>query len=199
MASNSYSLEQNLIINESELNKYKTICDSSYNDIPEEHRIAYKLARMALKSKQCNEPYEMLLSTILYLINLETKHGWDALDNIENPTEYYEFKPSSKKHSPSGQINDDTLTKINKDNKPYLEGKKTWMILAGIDKDKCTFNIIYKFPMEIYHESRKQYLENIITKNKTKTKQTRVTYPVSVPKSIKLCKEQNKPYFVWKL
>ncbi len=199
MASNSDSLEQNLIINESELNKYKTMCDLSPNDIPEVYRIAYKLAGMSLKSKQCNEPYETLLSDVLMVNNLETKHGWDAVDNSENPTEYYEFKPSSRKDNPTGQINDDSGSKINKNNKPYLEGKKTWMILAGIDKDNYTFNSIYKFPMEIYHESRKQYLENTIKKNKTKQKQTRVTYQISVPKSIKLCKEQNNPYYVWKL
>jgi hypothetical protein len=199
MASNTDSLEQNLIINESELHKFKTICDSSYNDIPKEHHMAYIVSGMSLKSKQCNEPYELLLSNILNLKNIETKHGWDAIDNSENPKEYYEYKPSSKKDSPTGQINDDSGSKINKNNKPYLEGKKTWMILAGIDKDNYTFNSIYKFPMEIYHESRKQYLENTIKKNKTKQKQTRVTYQISVPKSIKLCKEQNKPYYVWKL
>lgn len=194
------NLEQPLLIDINKLNEYKQIKFMFENNgIPEEHKIAYELALMALTSKQCNESYEKLLSSCLGVVNLEEKHGWDAVDKIENPTEFYEYKPSSNKNSPSGTINDDTETKIIKFEKLVEEGKNTWLILAGINKEEFNFNVIYKFPAEIYNLDRRKYLNETMEKNKKSAKQTRITYSINVKKSIELCKRFNKLYYIWKM
>jgi hypothetical protein len=191
-----------LIVNEEYMSKYghiKMMLD--HKQVPEEHKLAYELAVSGLTSKQCNEPYEKLISYCLGLENSENKHGWDGLDSIENPTEFYEYKPSSKANSPSGTINDDSEAKIAKcELLTATEGKKGWLILAGINKDAYNFNVIYKFPLEIYNEDRRKYLAETLEKNKKQggAKQTRITYAINVKKSIELCKQFNKYYYVWK-
>ena len=171
------------------------------NELSEERKIERELALMTLNSKQCNEAYEALLSSCLGVVNLEEKHGWDAIDNVENPTEFYEYKPSSDKKSPSGTINDDSETKIIKFEKLVEEGKNTWLILAGINKEEFNFSVIYKFPAEIYNLDRRKYLNETMEKNKNSKKQTqtRITYNIRVNKSIKLCKKFNKVYYIWKM
>jgi hypothetical protein len=198
----SYVIEQPMLsplqINEAEMNSYAKI--ASCESIPEEHKAAYLLAKQALESKQCNEPYEMLLSSVLGLDNNPKKHGWDAWDNEENPQEFYEYKPSSNTYNPSGTINDDTFDKINKC-KDLLPGQKGWLVLAGIDKTTYKFSVIYKFPIEAYHEDRIKYLNRLMEKNKKNRddgKQTRSTYGISISKSVRLCKEQKLKYYVWK-
>lgn len=191
------SLENALVINEDKINQYTHLSYKNIDDIQEEHRVAYRLGLDSLKSGQCNEPYERLISDILELVNLDKKHGWDGVNNIENITEVYEYKPSSKTNSPSGTINDDSIAKIEKCENLSKEGKKGWLILAGIDKEKFNFKVIYKFPLEIYNDDRKKYLQTMMEKNKNKTTQTRITYAINVNKSIKLCKEFNIPYYVW--
>lgn len=190
-------LENTLVINEDKINQYTHLAKQNIHDITSEHRLAYRLAIDSLKSGQCNEPYEKLISDVLELVNLDKKHGWDAIDNIENTTEVYEYKPSSKTNSPSGTINDDSIAKIEKCENLSKEGKKGWLILAGINKDHFNFKVIYKFPLEIYNDDRKKYLQTMMEKNKNKTTQTRITYAINVNKSIKLCKEFNVPYYVW--
>jgi hypothetical protein len=192
------TLENMLVINEDKINQYTHLSNQNIDDIPSEHRLAYRLAIDSLKSGQCNEPYEKLISDVLELVNLDKKHGWDAIDNIENTREVYEYKPSSKTNSPSGSINDDSTAKIEKCEHLLKEGKKGWLILAGIDKKNFNFKVIYKFPLEIYNDDRKKYLQLMMEKNKNKTTQTRITYAINVNKSIKLCKEFNVPYYVWK-
>ena len=191
------TIESTLVINEDKINQYTHLSNQNIEEIPEEHRLAYRLAIESLKSGQCNEPYEKLISDVLELVNIDKKHGWDAIDNIENTTEVYEYKPSSKTNSPSGSINDDSITKIEKCEHLSKEGKKGWLILAGIDKEKFNFKVIYKFPLEIYNDDRKKYLQTMMDKNKIKTTQTRITYSINVSKSIKLCKEFNVPYYIW--
>jgi hypothetical protein len=193
-------LERTLVINEYNINQYKRLSNQNIEEIPEEHRIAYRMAIDSLKSKQCNEPYEKLISDILHLVNLDIKHSWDAIDNVENIREVYEYKPSSKTNSPAATINDDSIAKIEKCENLSKEGKKGWLILAGIDKKQFNFKVIYKFPLEIYNDDRKNYLQSMMEKNKNtnKTTQTRILYPVNVSKSIKLCKEFNLHYYVWK-
>ena len=166
-------LEQPLVINMNELDIYCQLATIDIQIIPKEHQLAYELANISLQSKQCNEPYESLLSRVLNLYNNENKHGWDAFDNVENPKEYYEFKPSSKTNSPCGSINDDTFDKIQKYEDIMNENKKTWIILAGINKKTYSFDCIYKFPAEIYTNDRKNYLYQLFEKNKLKEKQTR--------------------------
>jgi hypothetical protein len=195
----TYNLERPLLIDINKLNEYKHIKNMlEKNEVPEEHKTAYEVSLMALTSKQCNEPYEALLSSCLGVVNLEEKHGWDAKDKNENPTEFYEYKPSSNKNSPSGTINDDSETKIIKFEKLAEEGKNTWLILAGINKEEFNFSVIYKFPAEIYNLDRRKYLNETIEKNKKSAKQTRITYGINVKKSIELCKKFNKVYYIWR-
>lgn len=199
-------MAQPLSINAVELNKYnqiKTKLDSQ--DIPVEAQMAYELALMALTSKQCNEPYENLLAACLGLTKLDTKHGWDAVNNVESPTEMYEFKPSectTKKKSPSGTINDDSIAKIEKCEHLEKEGKKGWLILAGIDKTAFNFSVIYKFPIDVFNQDRRAYLQGIIEKNigkanKGNANQTRVTYPVNVKRAVALCQHFGQTYYIW--
>lgn len=187
-----------LNINQLEVEAYATLAECMPDDFPEKYRFVYDLAVSSLKSKQCNEPYEQNLSKILGLVNLETKHGFDALDNLECPTEVYEYKPSSNKKSPVGTINDDTIAKIEKCERLKEEGKMGWMVLAGIDKEKCRFDCIYKFPLYIYSQDRRNKLGILMEKNKNQTKQTRSTYSVNVKNSIKLCEQfEEAEYYVW--
>jgi hypothetical protein len=211
-------MAQPLIINQRELNKYSHFTQLLNTDMSAEVKMAYELALMALTSKQCNEPYEKLLADCLGIQKYDAKHGWDAADNKASPTELYEFKPAECNYScleetadststktskkkkiptPSGTINDDSVAKIEKCEQLEKEGKRSWLILAGIDKKEFIFRSIYKFPMEVFNEDRRAYLQSIIEKNKTKTKQTRVTYNVNVKKAIELCHRFGKTYYVW--
>jgi hypothetical protein len=186
-----------LIIDESKMNEYFILSNTNLEEVPEQHRLAYRIAIDSLKSNECNEPYERLLSSQLGLVNVEEKHGWDGIDNLENTKNVYEYKPSSKKNAPSGTINDDSISKIEKCENLPNDGKSGWLILAGIDKEKFNFKVIYKFPIHIYNADRRKYLQNMIEKNKTKEKQTRITYSITVKKSIKLCNQFSVPYYVW--
>jgi len=191
-------LEKPLDLNLSELDKFSIISNINFDTIPEEHRLAYELAISSLKSKQCNEPYETLLSRVLNLYNNEDKHGWDAFDKKDDPLEFYEFKPSSNTNKPSGTINDDTFDKISKYESLVTESKQGWVVLAGINKNNYSFDCIYKFPAEIYNEDRKKYLTELFERNKNKSKQTRATYSITINKSINLCKQFNKLFYVWR-
>jgi len=187
----------NLMINYAKLNQYADLAEVNIADLAPEHRLVYTVAINSLNSGQCNEPYERLLSDVLGVVNLEQKHGWDGVDALENTQEVYEYKPSSNKLAPSATINDDSVAKIEKCEQLLIDGKKGWLILAGIDREKFNFNVIYKFPIEIYTQDRKQYLQSTIEKNKEKTKQTRITYGINVKKSIKLCETLDVPYYMW--
>jgi hypothetical protein len=191
-----YCLE--LKVNQAELDKYQLISSFDMSVIPEEHRLAYELAIISLKSKQCNEPYELLMSKILGLHNIDAKHGWDAVDREENPQEFYEFKPSSKTNSPTGSINDDSIEKIEKYEQVIKDGKKAWIILGGINKGSYLFNCLYKFPAEIYNQARRDNLLILKKNNNNNTNQSRSIYNISITKSIRLCEKFNKNYYVWK-
>jgi hypothetical protein len=193
------SLAKPLCVNEAAMRKYgqiKTMLET--NEIPLDHRLAYELALIGLTSKQCNEPYEKLLSDCLGLVNGDKKHGWDGTDCADKPTEFYEYKPSSNTTAPAGTINDDSESKIAKcEQLTATADQKGWLILAGIDKTAFNFNVIYKFPLEIYNADRRTYLANTMAKNKLKQKQTRITYAINVKKSIELCTLFGKDYYVW--
>ena len=180
------------------LETYSCFAEGIPEDFPRKYLSVLDGFKQSLTSKQCNEPYEKLLSQCLGIMNVDTKHGWDGVDRLDNPKEVYEYKPSSNKLSPSGTINDDSIAKIEKCEQ-LEEGKiRGWMILAGINKEKYTFDCIYKFPLQIYTEDRKKNLASLIEKNKKKEKQTRSIYNIGVGKSIKLCEKFNQEYYVWK-
>jgi hypothetical protein len=152
----------------------------------------FEIAMIALESKQCNEPFELLLSDMLHLKPIVGKHGFDAVD--ETTGEHYEHKPSSNTNNPSGTINDDSIDKIEKCEN--LE-KGGYLILGGIDKKTYTFNKIYKFPLEIYNKDRRDYFADLKERNAGKDKQTRSTYSINIKKSIKLCNDFDLDYYVW--
>lgn len=193
------NLIQNLEIDITKLDQYTSISTIDLATVPEEHKLAYTLAKLTLESKECKEPYELLLSEVLGVKNVPQKHGWDAVDCLENPTEVYEYKPcSSNPQKPSGTINDDSYKKIEKCEQLQKDNKKGWLILAGIDSKKYAFDTIYKFPLDIYDEARRNYLGNLMEKNKKQEKQTRSTFSITVSKSIQLCIEKNRAFYLWK-
>jgi hypothetical protein len=154
------------------------------------------LLNTGLGSKQANEPYEHLLSQLLGLRNNEQKHGFDATSN--DNMEEYEYKPTKNK---SGTINDDSFKKIEKCEILATEGKKGWLILAFINSDIYSFDMIYKFPLEIYNNCRRDTLIQLNIKNNNKKdgeNKTRSTFNITVPKSQGLCVKYNTPYYVWK-
>ena len=184
---------------EFELIKQDLISKGVENKTIESISKIYDLANVCLKSKQCNEPYEILLSAVLRLINIDEKHGFDAVLTDENGEilEVYEYKPSSNTNNPSGTINDDSIEKIEKCENLDQGGGKGWLVLAGIDKDNFTFNSIYKFPLEIYNENRRKYFDDLKKNNSSKEKQTRSIYGINIKKSIGLCHKYEKEYYVW--
>lgn len=168
-------------------------------DFPDRYEFIYEGFRQSLRSKQCNEPYEKMISACLCVVNVETKHGWDGVDKLRDPTEVYEYKSSSKNPaSPSGTINDDSVAKIEKCERLIREGKIGWMILAGANKQTCTLDCIYKFPLHIYSEHRRECLAALIGKNQRKERHTRSTYRLDVKSSVKLCEKFEQEYYVWK-
>ena len=152
------------------------------------------LIKTSLDSKQCNEPWEELLSDILDLKNNPKKHGFDATS--KDDMEEYEYKPTKSK---TMSINDDTIDKIVKCEQLIPDGKQGWLVIAIVNTGIYTFDAIYKFPLEIYNESRRSYVNNLIEKNKstTNSKQTRSTYGITVTNSKKLCLKYQKPFYVW--
>jgi len=192
-------LKQTLDFDISKLNRYQSILNMDPLNIPNEHLLSYEIAKESLQSKQCNEPYERMISETLSLYNNPHKHGFDGWD--ENQINIYEYKPcSSNTNNPSGTINDDTIAKIDKYQELSNQGKKVWLILAGVNKETFSLDSIYKFPAEIYDQDRRNYLTRLIERNRNNgnNKQTRATYPVGVKKSIKLCEQFNKVYYIWK-
>ena len=194
---NPIELEKPFVLEHPEkMNKYSNIVDSIRQSNMDEMvcLTTINLIKTTLESKQCNEPYEELLSDVLGLINNPDKHGFDARSH--DSTEEYEYKPTKNRYG--GTINDDTIQKIEKCEELIQGGTKLWLIIAFINSNTYSFDCIYKFNMEIYNEARREYVSRLIEKNKASSKQTRATYPISVGKSIKLSEQYNTPYYVWK-
>ena len=61
----SETLEMPLEINTTLVNKYTDLVSTNIDTIPEAYRVMHELAIMTLESKQCNEPYEKLLTELL--------------------------------------------------------------------------------------------------------------------------------------
>jgi len=190
-----------LMIDTLKMGMYNIIRQARIEDLPAEFselfKMLLKVSSTALQSKQCNEPYEQLLASVLNLTNSDKKHGWDAWNNDtpETSTEFYEFKPCGST-TLSATINDDSHAKIEKCI-PQKLNHFHWLVLAKIDRETYSFSEIYKFPMEIYHEDRMNYLSKIIESNKNKSKQTRVTYSITPKKSVELCEQFNLDYYYW--
>lgn len=183
---------QPLLIRSNCLSRYNIFRDVCLETVPENLKIPYQLSIMSLKSKQCNEPYEILLADLLGVRRLTSKHGWDAVDD---EGQVYEFKPTSTQQA---TINDDSMAKIQK-----CETEKGWLVLARINRESFSFDWIYKFPLDVFSASRREHLDYIMNKNQatnsTHKKQTRVVYTISLKKSIQLCSEQQKPYYFRKV
>lgn len=196
MAAAMDTLEMPLEINTTLINKYSELVSANIDTIPEAYRVTHELAIMTLESKQCNEPYEKLLTELLGLTLNPEKQGWDGWDgdSVETSANKYEMKPT-RSNPPTATINDDTMSKIEK--QVCLDGQAGWLVLASIDVETYSFSKIYKFPIEIYHEDRKDYLTDLMARNANQVKQTRSTYSISFSKSKKLCKKYNKKYYVW--
>lgn len=196
MAAAMEPLEMPLEINTTLVNKYSELVSTNIDTIPEVYRVTHELAIMTLESKQCNEPYEKLLTELLGLTLNPEKQGWDGWDgdSVETSANKYEMKPTSS-NPPTATINDDTMSKIEK--QVCRDGQAGWLVLASIDKATYSFSKIYKFPIEIYHEDRIEYLTKLMAKNANQVKQTRSTYSISVSKSKTLCEQYNKKYYVW--
>lgn len=196
MAAAMDTLEMPLEINTEFINEYSDLVNLNFDTIPEALRKVYKLAIMTLESKEGNEPYEKLLTELLDLTLNPNKHGWDGWDgdSVETSSNIYEMKPT-RSNPPTATINDDTMSKIEK--QVCQDGQAGWLVLASIDKETYSFSNIYKFPIEIYHEDRIDYLTKLMAKNANQGKQTRSTYSITVAKSKKLCKQYNKKYYVW--
>ena len=192
----SETLEMPLEINTTLVNKYTDLVSTNIDNIPEAYRVTHELAIMTLESKQCNEPYEKLLTELLDLTLNPEKQGWDGWDgdSVETSANKYEMKPT-RSNPPTATINDDTMSKIEK--QVCQDGQAGWLVLASIDVESYSFSNIYKFPIEIYHEDRIEYLTKLMAKNANQVKQTRSTYSISLSKSKKLCKQYNKKYYVW--
>ena len=192
----SETLEMPLEINTTLVNKYTDLVSTNIDNIPEAYRVTHELAIMTLESKQCNEPYEKLLTELLDLTLNPEKQGWDGWDgdSVETSANKYEMKPT-RSNPPTATINDDTMSKI--EDSVCQDGQSGWLVLASIDKETYSFSNIYKFPIEIYHEDRIDYLTKLMAKNANQVKQTRSTYSISLSKSKKLCKQYNKKYYVW--
>ena len=191
------NLKMSLDINTTLINKYSDLVNSNIDNISEPHRLAYELAIMSLESKQCNEPYEKLLTELFNLTLNPEKQGWDGWDgdSVETSANKYEMKPT-RSNPPTATINDDTMSKI--ENQVCQDGQAGWLVLASIDVESYSFSNIYKFPIEIYHEDRIEYLTKLMARNANQANQTRSTYSISVTKSKKLCEKYNKKYYVWK-
>ena len=195
-------LTQPLILtNPNSLTKYSLLIPAvNMSNMSSDNRsILVNLIKTSLESKQCNEPWEELLSDILGVTNNPNKHGFDGT-SVDGKEEY-EYKPTKSKNiaSAGGTINDDTIDKIVKCEQLITDGKQGWLVIGIINTEAYTFDAIYKFPLEIYNESRRTYVLANIEKNKstTNTKQTRSTYSITVGNSKKLCLKYKKPFYVW--
>ena len=190
-----------ILTNPNSLTKYSFLIPAvnASNMSSDNTTILANLIKTTLESKQCNEPWEELLSDLLGVTNNPNKHGFDGT-SVDGKEEY-EYKPTKSKNiaSAGGTINDDTIDKIEKCEKLTQNGKQGWLVIAIVNTEAYTFDAIYKFPLEIYNESRRAYVLANIEKNKsnTNTKQTRSTYAITVSNSKKLCLKYQKPFYVW--
>jgi hypothetical protein len=190
-------ISKNKFRNLNKENKNLELIDNYVSDNTLQIEEMLRVTRTCLLSKQNKEIYENLLADCLGLNLNPLKHGFDAFS--QDDSELYEFKPCSKKgKEPSGTINDDSLSKIQKYENELDNNKKVWIILAKINNKEFTFDSIYKFNAEIYIQDRKDYIHKIIQKNKEKkNKQTRICYPINVKNSITLSEKYNQNYYYW--
>ena len=163
-------LTQPLILtNPNSLTKYSLLIPAvNMSNMSSDNRsILVNLIKTSLESKQCNEPWEELLSDILGVTNNPNKHGFDGT-SVDGKEEY-EYKPTKSKNiaSAGGTINDDTIDKIVKCEQLITDGKQGWLVIGIINTEAYTFDAIYKFPLEIYNESRRAYVLANIEKNKS--------------------------------
>ena len=133
-------------------------------------------------------------SKILNITNIDDKHGWDAIDEINN--EPYEYKPTKVNQNFLGatvNINDESENKINNisPHKVDYNNSNANFVIASINKNTSEFVCIYKFKESILYESR---IENLI---KPRNPNQRCVYSTNIKKCIELSIKYSKTYYYW--
>ena len=189
-------LGEKLLIHEEHietLSKDRLRCETIINDptkSDDEKRIA-NYAFIGMTSSASNDMYEGQLSQIFGIRNIETKHGWDGNDEINN--EPYEYKPTKIDRNyltTNININDESENKINNIS-PHKEGynnSEANFVIAPIHKDTSEFICIYKFKENILYRSRM---------DKLKEYTSRKVYQTNIKKCIELSKKYNDKYYYW--
>ena len=190
-------LEERLVINEEHINtvyECRVNAENIMNDPNEtvENRHMAEYALIGMTSSAANDIYEKQLSGVLDITNIDTKHGWDGID--ETNGEPYEYKPtkitSGNPLTANVNINDESENKINNIS-PQKEGynnSEANFVIAIINKDTSEFICIYKFKEYILYRSRMDKLE---------TYTSRKVYGTNIKKCIELSKKYNEKYYSW--
>ena len=151
---------------------------------------------MGMTSSASNDIYEEQLSKVFGITNINTKHGWDANDEINN--EPYEFKPTKLKKGKNYfgttvSIRDDNIDIIHhKRNKNGYNNYQANFVIGIIDDNTSEFICIYKFKENIL------YMDRITEYYKAKERKVgRWCYPTNINKCIELSKKYNEKYYKW--
>ena len=178
------------------LSEDRIYCNEVINDsnkTPQEKRISKGFIH-SLNSSASNDLFEGQLSKLLGVTNIETKHGWDGIDETNN--EPYEYKPTKIDKnflSANVNINDESENKINNisPHKTSYNNPEANFVIAPINKNTSEFACIYKFKESILYNSR---IENL---NKPRKPNQRCVYGTNIKKCIELSKGHNEIYYKW--
>tara|TARA_Y100001958_G_scaffold56499_1_gene37934 strand:+ start:209 stop:868 length:660 start_codon:yes stop_codon:yes gene_type:complete len=192
-------LECELVINEEHIEtlymdrKYCVENINDQNSSEQEKRIS-EMALMGISSSASNDIFEKQLSKIFDITHINTKHGWDGNDEINN--EPYEFKPTKIDRNFLGanvNINDESENKINNISNHKLDynNYEGNFVIVPINKNTSEFVCIYKFKENILYRSRIENLE------KPKKPNQRCIYSTNIKKCIELSKKYSEKYHKW--
>jgi len=175
--------------------KYAEECLNSSQCNPQERRMA-KYCIGALTSKSTKDIFEEQISKILGITNIDTKHGWDGNDEINN--EPYEYKPTSNIRNnnyltANVSIRDDNIDIINhKRNKGGFNNYEANFVIVIIDKNTSEFVCIYKFKESILYKDR---IEKEIAARGRNVK--RWCYSTNINTCIEFSEEHSEKYYKW--
>lgn len=150
---------------------------------------------MGMTSTASNDIYEEQLSKVFGITNINTKHGWDANDEINN--EPYEFKPTKLKGKnylgTTVSIRDDNIDIIH--HKRYKKDYNNYeanFVIGIINENTSEFVCIYKFKENIL------YMDRINEYYKSKERKVgRWCYPTNIKKCIELSEKYSEKYYYW--